>query len=54
MSDSENKMKRMRQELAASKNADDEPFIVYGCGAHALNLLMGDLCYQIKKIIKQY
>lgn len=41
---SENKMKRMRSELAAARNDENgDPFIAYGCGAHALNLLMGDI-----------
>lgn len=44
VSDNEAKMKKMRQDLETEKKGNGEFFIAYGCAAHYLNLLGGDIC----------
>lgn len=44
VSDNEAKMKKMRSELEAELKTDGNFFLAYGCAAHYLNLLGGDIC----------
>lgn len=48
ISDNKNKMKKMRRNLEDQNNKENEDnyFFSYGCAAHYLNLLGGDICQE--------
>lgn len=55
VSDNENKMIKLQEELVKKYSGDDNFFIAYGCAAHYLNLLGKDICNtkNINVIMKQ-